>query len=73
MPEYATITSESVLQDVGPYLLTSTKQATGDWQKGFTWHYLTINGYTYATMLASEQLLAKDWDTPEEDAAWADL
>jgi hypothetical protein len=23
------------------------------------------------TMLASEAVLAKDWDTPEEDAAWA--
>ena len=25
------------------------------------------------TMLLSEQALAKDWDTAEEDAAWADL
>jgi hypothetical protein len=25
------------------------------------------------TMLASEQVLRRDWDTPEEDAAWADL
>jgi len=27
----------------------------------------------WETMLASEHLLRKDWDTPEEDAAWADL
>jgi PHD/YefM family antitoxin component YafN of YafNO toxin-antitoxin module len=26
-----------------------------------------------ATMIASEKVLARDWDTPEEDAAWADL
>jgi prevent-host-death family protein len=26
-----------------------------------------------ATMIASERVLARDWDTPEEDAAWADL
>jgi hypothetical protein len=26
-----------------------------------------------ATMLLSEAVLAKDWDTPEEDEAWADL
>lgn len=26
-----------------------------------------------ATMIASESVLAKDWDTPEEDEAWADL
>jgi hypothetical protein len=25
------------------------------------------------TMLHSEAALAKDWDNPEEDAAWADL
>ena len=27
----------------------------------------------YATMLASEAVLAINWDTPEDDAAWADL
>lgn len=32
-------------------------------------------GETYAldTMLASEDVLRRDWDTPEEDAAWAHL
>jgi hypothetical protein len=25
------------------------------------------------TMLASERVLAKDWDTPQEDKAWANL
>ena len=25
------------------------------------------------TAILSEQSLAKDWDTPEEDEAWADL
>jgi hypothetical protein len=25
------------------------------------------------TMLASERILAREWDTPEEDAAWQDL
>lgn len=25
------------------------------------------------TMLASEQILARDWDRPEENDAWADL
>lgn len=29
--------------------------------------------YAIDTMLASEKVLARDWDTPEEDAAWADL
>jgi hypothetical protein len=26
-----------------------------------------------ATMLASERILAREWDTPEEDEAWQDL
>jgi hypothetical protein len=26
-----------------------------------------------ATMLLSEPALSRDWDTPEEDEAWADL
>ncbi len=27
----------------------------------------------FHTMLASEQVLRRDWGRPEEDAAWADL
>jgi hypothetical protein len=27
----------------------------------------------YDTMLASEQVLRRDWEDPEEDAIWADL
>lgn len=27
----------------------------------------------YQTMLASESVLRRDWDRPEEDAAWASL
>lgn len=27
----------------------------------------------YQTMLASESTLAREWDSPEEDEAWADL
>jgi len=27
----------------------------------------------FQTMLASEEALARDWNTPEEDEAWADL
>ncbi len=28
---------------------------------------------SYQTMLASESVLKRDWDRPEEDLAWADL
>lgn len=27
----------------------------------------------YQTMLASEAVLSRDWNSPEEDAAWANL
>jgi len=33
----------------------------------------TIDSDARHTMLASEQVLRRDWDRPEEDAAWADL
>lgn len=28
---------------------------------------------SYQTMLATEHVLRRDWDLPEEDEAWADL
>jgi len=28
---------------------------------------------SFRTMLASEAVLSRDWNRPEEDAAWADL
>lgn len=32
-----------------------------------------VNTESFQNMLASEAVLARDWNTPEEDAAWADL
>ena len=31
------------------------------------------NGEAFDGFSASEAVLARDWDTPEEDAAWANL
>ncbi|MEX2316144.1 MAG: DUF2281 domain-containing protein [Pirellulales bacterium] len=31
------------------------------------------NGDSFNGLLASEAVLARDWDTPEEDAAWQSL
>lgn len=33
----------------------------------------TETSASFQTMLASEEVLRRDWDTPEEDEAWADL
>ncbi len=32
-----------------------------------------VTSESLETMLASEAILRRDWDRPEEDAAWADL
>ncbi len=32
-----------------------------------------VDSEAFKTMLASEEVLARDWNTPEEDAAWAHL
>ena len=32
-----------------------------------------IENEAFATMLASERVLAREWESAEEDAAWADL
>ncbi len=32
-----------------------------------------LKSEAYQTMLASENVLKADWDSPEEDEAWADL
>ncbi len=33
----------------------------------------TTDSGSFQTMHASEQVLRRDWDRPEEDVAWADL
>ena len=32
-----------------------------------------LSSEALSTMLASEPVLRRDWDRPEEDAAWSDL
>jgi hypothetical protein len=34
---------------------------------------LKSDGKEFNGLMASESVLARDWDTPEEDAAWANL
>ncbi len=34
---------------------------------------IQIESESYKTMLASEKVLSKDWNTPDEDEAWAHL
>jgi hypothetical protein len=34
---------------------------------------MKTDGDTFNGLLVSESVLSRDWDTPEEDAAWANL
>lgn len=51
-----------VVYDFISYLLD---RETGQRQQGVS--------EAFQTMLASESVLRRDWDLPEEDEAWADL
>jgi hypothetical protein len=42
-------------------------------ERGGTNQLREVSSETYQTMLASEAILRRDWDRPEEDAAWANL
>lgn len=101
---YSTITQNSLLQAVGPFLFSAKNQHSGNtesirqavqitWTTGtanpgvtislaqadkkqFVWeanYYEDLMNTSYATMLASEAVLSRDWETPEEDEAWKDL
>jgi hypothetical protein len=83
-----TLNSTSTQQGV-PLLDTSAKQRitvfAGNQNTPFDWAEflnriaLSIRipqarySEAYQTMLASENVLHRDWEQPEEDAAWADL
>lgn len=51
-------------------LLTQSVKKQPAWEVN---HYEDLMDTAYATMLASEAVLSRDWDSPEEDEAWADL
>jgi hypothetical protein len=36
-------------------------------------HSFREDDHAFLTMLASEAVLSRDWNSPEEDEAWADL
>ena len=63
-------TIEPILADSSSTPVYSANQG-----KTLSWRVASLNEKSEAilTMLASEQVLAREWDTPEEDAQWADL
>lgn len=54
---------------VRSYDPTSDRITIGNWQSAFNAEEDT----SHITMLISEVVLNRDWNSPEEDEAWADL
>ncbi len=73
MSQTITITSNSVAHVLGQYLYKLGNFDPTQFRPMEFGRPSTINPETFQIMLASESLLAREWDTPEEDAAWADL
>lgn len=57
---------EEQLQKMGPEQLALLAQIIRSFVENDGWN-------VWETLLAAESSMRKDWDTPEEDAAWADL
>ena len=57
---------EEQLHKMGPEQLALLAQIIRSLSAGDGWS-------AWETLLAAESSLRKDWDSPEEDAAWADL
>lgn len=60
-------------------IFASDENIPSDWAQFFGLTPFTVQtsqmrySEAYQTMLASERILRRDWEQPEEDAAWADL
>lgn len=57
---------EAQLRTMDPEQLALLSQIIRSLASGSGWD-------AWETLLAAETSLRKDWDSPEEDAAWADL
>lgn len=58
---------------LSPFIDTYKTQHRVEKPNSHFFDYEELSDTAYATMLASEAVLGKDWDSPEEDEAWADL
>jgi hypothetical protein len=69
---------ESLCSYKGEYSIVLKRQNDGPSREDLLRGFFIEMGFpfkseAFKTMLASEQVLKRDWDTPEEDAAWSDL
>jgi hypothetical protein len=56
-------------------MLISTSYYTTNAEKNISWRVAPFDedNESILTMLATEDILKREWDTPEEDEQWADL
>lgn len=73
MNQTITITTKGVAEKLGGYLYRLANFDAAQFSPIEFLKTKTINPEILEIMLASESVLARDWNTPEEDAAWADL
>lgn len=53
--------------------ITDKSKKIADWFNAKTYDYKLTNFDAHSAMIASEETLAKVWNSPEEDDAWAHL
>ncbi len=73
MSQTVTITTKGVIETLGDYLYHLGNFDAAQFRPVEFCGATTIDPEVFQIMLASESLLARDWNTPAEDAAWADL
>ncbi len=73
MNETITITTQGIAERLGDYLYRLANFDASQFSPIEILRARTINPEILEIMLASESVLARDWNTPEEDAAWSDL
>jgi hypothetical protein len=73
MNQTITITTQGIAEKLGEYLYRLANFDASQFSQTAFSGVATINPEIFETMLASESVLARDWNTPEEDAAWSEL
>jgi len=73
MNETITITTKGIADALGEYLFRLGNFDSSEIRPTKIVSPRIFNPDIFELMLASESVLARDWDTPEEDEAWSDL
>lgn len=73
MSETITITTKTIAEQLGQYFLRLTNFDASQYRGSNFQIVGEHDAELFDFMMASESVLAREWNTPEEDEAWADL